>query len=180
MPIRFMPTYKREIDSNTYVNKKDQCPSYTDRILIKNNSQCQLAIKEYGCYENYWGSDHRPVYTHVNVVTQPQHYVDPVSLLSPKSQELGHGELKFLHTMLAFNANLLNPILRERYRFPLFFQLHFRSDWLLAKSYSSQKRLGSSTDDILPKQWKESEVPVLYTPINSIEILRQKRLTIVV
>ena len=31
-----------------------------------------------------------------------------------------------------------------------------------------------------PKQWRESEVPTLYTPINSIEILRQKRVTIVI
>ena len=31
-----------------------------------------------------------------------------------------------------------------------------------------------------PKQWHDFEIPVLFTPINSIEILRQKRLTIVV
>ena len=31
-----------------------------------------------------------------------------------------------------------------------------------------------------PKKWFEKELPVLYTPINSIEILKQKRLTVVV
>ena len=31
-----------------------------------------------------------------------------------------------------------------------------------------------------PKQWHEFDIPTLYTPINSIEILKQKRLTVVV
>ena len=65
----FMPTYKREKNSNGYVNKKEQCPSYTDRILVKNNSNCKMTISEYGCHENYWGSDHRPVYNLVKVIT---------------------------------------------------------------------------------------------------------------
>jgi hypothetical protein len=39
--ITFMPTYKRaDLENDTYVNKKDQCPSYTDRILFKNNTRC--------------------------------------------------------------------------------------------------------------------------------------------
>lgn len=33
---------------------------------------------------------------------------------------------------------------------------------------------------MIPMQWKMDEIPVLYTPINKVEILRQKRLTIVV
>ncbi len=37
-PINFMPTYKRdEMSNGVYINKKDQCPSYTDRILLKVN-----------------------------------------------------------------------------------------------------------------------------------------------
>lgn len=40
MKINFMPTYKRDSDNNeNYVNKKDQCPSFTDRIPFKNNTQ---------------------------------------------------------------------------------------------------------------------------------------------
>ena len=45
--------------------------SYTDRIMIKNNSNCPMAIQEYGCHESYWGSDHRPVFTNVRLLTQP-------------------------------------------------------------------------------------------------------------
>ncbi len=42
--ITFMPTYKRREDSNEYKNKNDQCPSYTDRILFKNNTDCRTEI----------------------------------------------------------------------------------------------------------------------------------------
>ena len=37
-PINFHPTYKLDSVSNgIYINKKDQCPSFTDRILFKSN-----------------------------------------------------------------------------------------------------------------------------------------------
>jgi hypothetical protein len=95
-----MPTYKREKNSNNYVNKKEQCPSYTDRILLKNNSNCPLEITEYNAHETYWGSDHRPVYAIVRMVTQPQNYINASALLDPTKPIQGHGELQFLHTML--------------------------------------------------------------------------------
>ena len=69
--IEFMPTYKREKSRNDYINKKDQCPSYTDRIMIKNNSLCPVTIQDYRCLDHYFGSDHRPVFAHVKVTTQP-------------------------------------------------------------------------------------------------------------
>ena len=37
-----------------------------------------------------------------------------------------------------------------------------------------------SEQELQPKQWRESDIPILYTPINSIDILKQKRLTVVV
>ena len=80
--ITFMPTYKREKNVNAYVNKNNQCMSYTDRIMVKNNSNCPLTIQEYNAHENYWGSDHRPVFAHVKVVTQPQNFISPTTLLN--------------------------------------------------------------------------------------------------
>jgi hypothetical protein len=39
--IEFMPTYKLDdFNNEVYVNKKNQCPSYTDRILYKCNTKC--------------------------------------------------------------------------------------------------------------------------------------------
>lgn len=56
-----MPSYKRNFDNNNYKNKKDQAPSYTDRILIKNNTCNTYETKYYKCLENVFGSDHRPI-----------------------------------------------------------------------------------------------------------------------
>ena len=63
-------------------------------------------------------------------------------------------------------------MLIECHRFPMFYQLLFRADWLLSKPVSGQKFVGRLQDSNEPKRWTETELPILYTPINSIEILR--------
>lgn len=67
--IDFMPTYKRDDRSNgVYVNKNNQCPSFTDRILIKDNDKtCELQYNQYNCREEVYGSDHRPVFLDFNI-----------------------------------------------------------------------------------------------------------------
>jgi len=55
-----MPTYKRSFTDNSYVDKKDQAHSYTDRILFRNNTSQKVEM-EYTCLDNVLGSDHRPV-----------------------------------------------------------------------------------------------------------------------
>ena len=65
--INFMPTYKRNTDDNNYKNKKNQAPSYCDRILFKNNTVYPYTINIYGCLDNLFGSDHRPVYLSLNI-----------------------------------------------------------------------------------------------------------------
>ena len=62
-----MPTYKRNIDDNSYKNKKNQAPSYCDRILFKNNTVYPYTINIYSCLDNLFGSDHRPVYLSLNI-----------------------------------------------------------------------------------------------------------------
>ena len=59
--INFFPTYKRNDQDNGYVNKKSQAPSYCDRILFKNNTSNRHQVISYGCNDNIFGSDHRPV-----------------------------------------------------------------------------------------------------------------------
>lgn len=62
--IRFIPTYKRTNQTaNDYIQKMDQCPSYTDRILYKSNcSSSRIISKKYNSREDIFGSDHRPVF----------------------------------------------------------------------------------------------------------------------
>lgn len=99
-PITFDPTYKRsDTDNKTYIEKNNQCPSYTDRVLFKTNcKQTKITQLKYECRENVFGSDHRPVSLHTNIVTKPYHYLDPKRLLETKEPEQGRGELTLTNT----------------------------------------------------------------------------------
>lgn len=59
--INFKPTYKRNMEDNEYKNKKNQAPSYCDRILFKNNTSNEINFNYYTCLDQIYGSDHRPV-----------------------------------------------------------------------------------------------------------------------
>jgi len=66
--IMFPPTYKYDTKTNTYTNKKQRIPSYTDRILYKcnlrGNTFKNISIKstQYNCIQSLLLSDHKPVY----------------------------------------------------------------------------------------------------------------------
>ena len=64
LPIKFDPTYKRDFKQNSiYINKNDQCASYTDRIFFKQQDLTGYVENNgYGCRDEVFGSDHRPVY----------------------------------------------------------------------------------------------------------------------
>ena len=59
--INFLPSYKMSSEFDAYIDKKNQAPSYTDRILYKNNSSLTIEENYYKCLHNVFGSDHRPV-----------------------------------------------------------------------------------------------------------------------
>lgn len=56
---------------NGFKNKKNQAPSYTDRVLFKNNTCQPHNFIEYGMVDNVWGSDHRPVFIDQTVSVKP-------------------------------------------------------------------------------------------------------------
>ena len=59
--IDFLPSYKMEKGRLEYVNKKNQAPSYCDRVLYRNNSCLEITEDYYRCLDTVYGSDHRPV-----------------------------------------------------------------------------------------------------------------------
>ena len=67
--IEFKPTYKRESNENKYKNKKNQAPSYCDRILFKNNTCNGIQVFKYNSIEDIFGSDHRPVLLQLSLKT---------------------------------------------------------------------------------------------------------------
>jgi hypothetical protein len=72
--INFLPSYKRNKNESGYFNKKSQAPSYTDRILLKNNTTNEIILNSYKCLDNVFGSDHRPIQLDVNIHMKPLMY----------------------------------------------------------------------------------------------------------
>ena len=73
--IRFRPTYKRNKFEPGYFNKKNQAPSYTDRILFKNNTCNPVQLHSYNSLDNIYGSDHRPVQLDITLDLKPVRYL---------------------------------------------------------------------------------------------------------
>jgi hypothetical protein len=76
-----LPTYKRGRQNNTYVNKKNQAPSYTDRILVRNNTTHETEVKKYDVLDTVFGSDHRPVVLELVINLKHTSYMDELALL---------------------------------------------------------------------------------------------------
>lgn len=54
--IRFPPTYRRLRDSNEdYSNKKNQSPSYTDRVIYYTKPHHKLVVDKYTSLEEQFG-----------------------------------------------------------------------------------------------------------------------------
>jgi inositol-1,4,5-trisphosphate 5-phosphatase len=79
--IQFMPTYKRNKFEGGYFNKKNQAPSYTDRILFKNNTSINILPEKYDSLEHIYGSDHRPVMLDLNLMIKPVQYLKIADLI---------------------------------------------------------------------------------------------------
>jgi len=61
--IKFPPTYKYEINTHLFDNKKHRTPSWTDRILFRHNKDHgKLMLINYESIPNMTMSDHRPVF----------------------------------------------------------------------------------------------------------------------
>ncbi len=69
---------------------------------------------------------------------------------------------------------------KKKFAFPLFFSLKFCGEWLTANPASFEKRIFGLCDPLPSKFWKSHQLPPLTTPINSIEILKTKRMMILI
>jgi len=94
MPITFIPSYKMSTNEESYVNKKDQAPSYCDRCLFKNNLLMEYTSDFYRCIHNCHGSDHRPVQLGITLKNfgQPR-FQDLARLVNTDVPRQGYGEL---------------------------------------------------------------------------------------
>lgn len=174
-----MPTYKRnEFDNDVYVNKKNQCPSYTDRILYKCNAKCQVDVHEYTSIDNQFGSDHRPVALSLTMHLKPFNYLDPSVFLNTLIPDQGCGELLVSSMVIKIEKARLARTNRQ-FTYPLFLQPRFISEWLIAKPSGFEKRYRDEYQiSNVTKTWQGNQLPKLYTAINSKDILSAKHLTV--
>ncbi len=75
-PIYYLPTYKRNKFDSDFHDKKNQSPSFTDRILIKNNTCLGINLNIYNSNEKVLGSDHRPVYSDFSIQKRTPNFID--------------------------------------------------------------------------------------------------------
>lgn len=81
--IRFLPTYKRSKVDDSFFNKKDQAPSYTDRVIYKNNTVTPINTHNYTSLEDVYGSDHRPVIFDFDMELKPVRYMNLEKIMDP-------------------------------------------------------------------------------------------------
>ena len=75
-----------------YINKKNQGPSYCDRVLYRNNSCLQINEDYYNCLDTVYGSDHRPVALCLTVKDffEPGNFCEIDRLFDVNNPHLGH------------------------------------------------------------------------------------------
>ena len=95
MDITFDPSYKMSTSKHEYVNKRDQAPSYCDRVLYKNNSGRRVQEESYQCHHDVYGSDHRPISLLLKVKNfkQPS-FCNLTKLLDMSCPRQGYGEIR--------------------------------------------------------------------------------------
>ena len=95
--IEFLPSYKMELNKLKYKEKKNQAPSYCDRVLFKNNSSLEVIEDFYTCLHNVFGSDHRPVQRALTIKNfkQPD-FADVQKLLDMNCTIQGYGQFDIL------------------------------------------------------------------------------------
>ena len=163
-----MPTYKLSFTENVYVEKKDQSPSYTDRIMFRNNTNTKV-VSNYHCLSNILGSDHRTVVLDLvfqNFNSSRSHDVYQSNKKGVIQIDLAILEMKWadLKQMLG----LTNSSLRLR--------LQFIANYLSIDS----EVLNSSEENEENTMWSKDNIPDLITPLNSIDLIKTERLTMLV
>ena len=142
--INFKPTYKREkFEKDKYFNKKNQAPSYTDRVLFKNNTATPVTRNAYRSLEEVLGSDHRPVMLDININLKPLQYLNVPSLLNPMfahNQGVGIFSFKKL-TIQGLKQSVIEQYTKRKFLFPSHLQVSFYGEHLESFPSSSELSL---------------------------------------
>ena len=181
----FNPTYKREHKSDGYINKKEQPPSWTDRILIKNAWNNKLRIIQYSWLEDFYGSDHRPVFAELEI---PLKLPDYFQLLRGQfTQESLQTDLECWIQVNSFTLSDMYPELlwkggSEKLVFPIKIKVKFVGSWLSSNNETSSlsqaiKSMHDLQEDLV---FDEKHIPPFLWIPNTVSWIKQWRLIAVV
>ena len=161
----FFPTYKREHNSNGYLNKKEQPPSWTDRVLIKNNCGRKIQIKEYNCLDEFYGSDHRPVYADLQIpIDYPESYQIIRNQYTSDALQYELISKIRINALIIKNLNVeyLKELIGNKNEFPCNIHCKFLGDFISAENGITTADKSLDHEEELKEiiKFKESECPV--------------------
>lgn len=110
--LKFKPTYRLIPSHDEWSNKREQTPSWTDRIIFKSHNP--IEIHEYSNIDNCYGSDHRPIFASFTTEVRNWYVPENLSMLSDDNKfgvlelqnlSINYTEETFLtHAMLTFHS----------------------------------------------------------------------------
>ena len=189
MDISFDPSYKMSTKKHEYVNKRDQAPSYCDRVLYKNNTSLTVSEESYQCHHDVYGSDHRPISLLMKIKNFKQpNYADITKLLDIENPRQGFGEMTIeLVELTSLNFELIKSIKNlkalSEHAQPIqlrvsFFSLSLDTD-KSPITFSSQQEIKLSQQYNLKNicvNWEHSELPIIRTAMNTVQLINSSRL----
>jgi hypothetical protein len=159
--LNFQPTYRYGRLRNEWSNKRNQTPSWTDRILYR--SFREITLLNYEAALNCLGSDHRPVYAEFSVKVSP--WFVPPALPRPGEDPL-FAVIEF--TELDITSEDLPGATHG--------QIVFFSPFL--QSTPSTPQFGVTGPEI-KHSLQEKEIPILTSAVADIRFLREQRVVLV-
>jgi len=147
MPISFIPTYRLLRSTPVWSRKKDQCPSWCDRILWAQQPTCKLNPISYDSMPEVYGSDHRPVLAEFDVEVQAPFFAGNITNADILLIEFDH--LSFTVTP----SLLLDPSFAS-------LRLTFENEFV-DSSASIRKDIPSAPSTVT---WEQAFLPVLELP----------------
>ena len=99
--------------------------------------------------------------------------------INPDIVDQGQGKIRLDRVSLMFK-NQGFAVTKKKFQLPLFLQLKVFAEWLHANPCSFEKRIIDISSPSVTKVWDKKHLPIVTTPINSIDILKSKRMLIIV
>lgn len=158
--LSFKPTYRKFPWTDEWSNKKEQTPSWTDRILYKANMN--IDIKNYTSIDDCYGSDHRPVYASFGVEIKSWYIPE---IFPPLNDDIRLGIIEFQKLVVDYNEETNAT----------YGMVSFISPYLETHPKSSQVALGSDGK----AEFAGSSLPVLSFIFANGDFLKTARIVVV-